>query len=428
MNAPPPARPGPVTADGDATWERYAAFLRAPPETVLEWNDPLTEARGWLVMNSLRGGAAGGGTRMRAGLGPEEVTHLAKVMELKFSIAGPPIGGAKSGIDFDPADPRKRDVLERWFRTIRPLLATRYATAGDLNVDDVREVAPLVRGTGLRHQQQGVAVGHFGLRGAALERRLRGMEEGLARPVDGALGLAGSGLRVSDLITGYGVAVACRRLQEARGGTLAGTRVLLEGFGNVGGAAALYLARWGARLVGIVDVATAVVSPGGLAPQEVESLLLRREGNRLPIRHSRGAAGAARRRFEEVRADLCVCAAASGTLDRTVLERLRGQGVEAIVCGANHPFAESSAGDTTIQRWADGRFAVVADFVANCGAAHAFAFQMARERAAPVKDVFASVEATVSRALDDVVERAGTGDRGLLTVAVETALERLTAP
>ena len=34
-------------------------------------------------------------------------------MEIKFSVCGPPIGGAKSGIDFDPVDPRREDVLKK---------------------------------------------------------------------------------------------------------------------------------------------------------------------------------------------------------------------------------------------------------------------------------------------------------------------------
>jgi len=45
-------------------WARYGAYLEAPPTQVFEWHDTATEARGWLVINSLRGGAAGGGTRM----------------------------------------------------------------------------------------------------------------------------------------------------------------------------------------------------------------------------------------------------------------------------------------------------------------------------------------------------------------------------
>ena len=94
-------------------WHRYARYLATPPATAVEWNDAETGARGWLALNSLRGGAAGGGTRMRAGLSRDEVVYLAKVMEFKFAFSGPPIGGAKSGIDFDPADPRKEEVLGR---------------------------------------------------------------------------------------------------------------------------------------------------------------------------------------------------------------------------------------------------------------------------------------------------------------------------
>jgi len=87
-------------------------FEEKKPEIVFHWNDSETDAEGWAVINSLRGGAAGGGTRMRKGLDMNEVLSLAKTMEIKFSVAGPPIGGAKSGINFDPNDPRKKEVLQ----------------------------------------------------------------------------------------------------------------------------------------------------------------------------------------------------------------------------------------------------------------------------------------------------------------------------
>ena len=74
--------------------ELLKIYKEKAPEIVFEWNDELTEARGWIVINSLRNGAAGGGTRMRKGLTREEVTSLAKVMEIKFSVCGPDIGGA----------------------------------------------------------------------------------------------------------------------------------------------------------------------------------------------------------------------------------------------------------------------------------------------------------------------------------------------
>ena len=89
------------------------AYENKKPEVVFEWSDSLTEAEGWVVINSLRGGAAGGGKRMRKGLNKHEVVSLAKNMEVKFTVAGPAIGGAKSGINFDPEDPRKEGVLKR---------------------------------------------------------------------------------------------------------------------------------------------------------------------------------------------------------------------------------------------------------------------------------------------------------------------------
>src|SRR6187551_2897578 len=115
--------------------ELLAKFESKKPEIVFEWNDPESEATGWVVINSLRGGAAGGGTRMRAGLDKHEVISLAKTMEVKFTVSGPAIGGAKSGINFDPNDPRKKGVLQRWYKAVSPLLKSYYGTGGDLNVD-----------------------------------------------------------------------------------------------------------------------------------------------------------------------------------------------------------------------------------------------------------------------------------------------------
>jgi glutamate dehydrogenase/leucine dehydrogenase len=60
-------------------------------------------------------------------------------MEVKFSVSGPAIGGAKSGINFDPNDPRKKGVLQ----AVSPLLKSYYGTGGDLNVDEIHEVIPM---------------------------------------------------------------------------------------------------------------------------------------------------------------------------------------------------------------------------------------------------------------------------------------------
>ena len=104
-------------------------FENKQPEIIFNWKDSETEAEGWTVINSLRGGAAGGGTRMRKGLDMNEVLSLAKTMEVKFSVSGPAIGGAKSGINFDPNDPRKRrfaTLVQSGFSFIKKLLWNRW--------------------------------------------------------------------------------------------------------------------------------------------------------------------------------------------------------------------------------------------------------------------------------------------------------------
>ena len=85
----------------DSVKQKLIKFKSRKPKIVFEWTDEETGALGWVVINSLRGGAAGGGTRMRLGCDREEVESLAKTMEIKFTVSGPAIGGAKSGIDFD---------------------------------------------------------------------------------------------------------------------------------------------------------------------------------------------------------------------------------------------------------------------------------------------------------------------------------------
>ena len=415
-----------LETDRRAIWERVEEFFRAPPEIAFEWNDPLSPARGWLIINSLKGGAAGGGTRMRAGLNRDEVTFLAKAMELKFALAGPPIGGAKSGIDFDPSDPRKQEVLRRWFHAIRTELATRYGTAGDLNVSESTDVLPACREIGIGHPQLGVLAGHFGLEGEALDRRCELMRSGLDMIVPPEYGLEGRPVHVFGMVSGYSVAASALRLLERQGRESADTRVLLQGFGAVGGAAALYMTRAGFRIVGICDAEDALIEPHGMDVADIESLLLKRSGNRLPGEVDSGAEER-RERFWNTPADLFVAAAASGMLDADQLDQLERVGVQTIVSGANHPFWALHPGDTRIERMADERFAVIADVVAGCGTAHAFACQSSSDTTLEPKAIFDSIRRTVSDAVDESIRRCGSIDRGLLAGALELALDHSSA-
>jgi len=226
-------------------------FEDKEPEIVFHWQDSETEAEGWAVINSLRGGAAGGGTRMRKGLDKNEVLSLAKTMEVKFSVSGPAIGGAKSGINFDPADPRKKGVLERWYKAVFPLLKNYYGTGGDMNVDEIHEVIPMTEACGLWHPQEGVFNGHFKPTEAEKITRIGQLRQGVVKDVESAeySPEVNKRYKVADLITGYGVAEAVSQYYRIYGGSVVGKRAIVQGFGNVGSAAAYYLAKMGAKVV-----------------------------------------------------------------------------------------------------------------------------------------------------------------------------------
>ena len=84
-------------------------------------------------------------------------------MEVKFTVAGPSIGGAKSGINFNPKDPRKKEVLNRWYKAARSLLKTYYGTGGDMNVDEVEEVIPICKQQEILFPLEGVVKGQASL-------------------------------------------------------------------------------------------------------------------------------------------------------------------------------------------------------------------------------------------------------------------------
>jgi glutamate dehydrogenase/leucine dehydrogenase len=411
---------------GTSMWRRYASFLRTPPELNIAWHDKPSGARAWLVINSLRGGAAGGGTRMRLGVDPREVIYLAKAMELKFSISGPAIGGAKTGIDFDPLDPRKSDVLQRWYSALRPMLRERYGTGGDLNVDEVLDVIPAFDRIGLLHPQEGVVRGHLHPEEPQFRTVMSRMQQGVAAVIDGEHAIAGTDLTVADMITGFGVAAAVRRLYHRRGDTLDGVSVLLEGFGNVGAAAGLYLARYGARIVAIKDARQTFVAKEGIGADEVQDLLLRRENKLLPSDDGRVQGGLDRARFWAP-ADVFVSAAISESITPETLEQLDACGVGVIACGSNQPFREVKIGSTQVAQAADRHFAILPDILSNCGMARTFSYLMQPHADPRGSMVFDAVESTIAETLDEVMDRAGSATQGLLSATLGLALDRIGA-
>lgn len=403
----------------ESGYRRYQEFFHSEPGEVVTWQDSETRARGWLVINSLRGGAAGGGTRMRDGATLDEAIFLAKTMEIKFGVAGPPIGGAKSVLDFDRADPRKHEVLKRWFRHIADHLKQCYGTGGDQNVHE-DEVIELTRDAiGLEHPQEGIVRGHFAPGEAAFQRILGQLQDGVQLPVK--LPGIDRKLALSKLITGYGVAKAVESYFDILGGSVAGKRILVEGFGDVGGPSAYYLHKAGARVVGIISRPAGQttfrwsVDSRGL---DIEDLLARRVDTDLP----EGVEGEDAAPFWQTEADVFIPAASSFLVTEERLGWLRNAGVQLIGCGANTPFNDRALGEVSVQKEADRSFAVIPDFIANCGMARVFAYLMQDGVEVAEQAIQADVEQRIRGAMQTLLDgHTGSlgkiGDTGLLNRA-----------
>jgi glutamate dehydrogenase/leucine dehydrogenase len=401
-------------------------FENKRPEIVFEWKDAETEAEGWVVINSLRGGAAGGGTRMRVGLDKREVESLAKTMEVKFTVAGPQIGGAKSGINFDPKDPRKEGVLRRWYAAVTPLLKHYYGTGGDLNVDEIHEVIPITEDCGVWHPQEGVFNGHFQPREAQKINRIGQLRQGVLKVIEDTQ-YSPDVLRkyvVADMITGYGVSESIVHYYSIWGGNVKGKRVIVQGWGNVGSAAAFYLSQNGAKIVGIIDRVGGVINENGLTHDEVRTLFLNKNGNEL-VANGMLSFEETNKKIWDLGADIFIPCAASRLVTQDQVERMIKAGVEVVSAGANVPFADKEIFFGPIAAYTDSKISVIPDFISNCGMARVFAYLMSSD-IPKITDagIFEDTSATIKNALI-ASHQKNNSKTNIAKTAFEIALNKL---
>ncbi|MFI6934838.1 Glu/Leu/Phe/Val dehydrogenase dimerization domain-containing protein [Streptomyces sp. NPDC050287] len=236
------------------------------PLMSLTWTDHVTGRQGFLVVDRLVRGVSSGGLRMRPGCTLEEVAGLARGMTMKEALHyNPegryvPLGGAKGGIDCDPRDPGAYELLVRYLRAVRPYIESIWTTGEDLGLtQDLVDRAATE--AGLVSSVQAV----FPLLDdeAAARRRLA---DAFAIEVDG--------IGLDELVGGCGVAESALAALDLAGVPYAGTRVVVQGLGTMGGATARFLTRAGLTVVAVADIKGTMFNPDGL---DVEALLAARD-------------------------------------------------------------------------------------------------------------------------------------------------------
>ncbi|MEY2913121.1 MAG: hypothetical protein RLZZ184_2430 [Cyanobacteriota bacterium] len=183
-----------------------------------------------------------GGIRYHEAVTLREVSALAMLMTWKCALLGIPYGGAKGGI---PIDPKKFTVgeLERISRRYISELIKDIGPSVDIPAPDMgtsaREMAWMM-------DTYSVNVGHS----------VPGVVTGKPLSIGGSLG--------REMATGRGVMIIIRESLADHGKSLAGARVAIQGFGNVGGAAAELLHKAGAKIIAVSSRAGGIFSEAGL--------------------------------------------------------------------------------------------------------------------------------------------------------------------
>jgi glutamate dehydrogenase/leucine dehydrogenase len=346
-------------------------------------------------------------------------------MEVKFTVSGPAIGGAKSGINFDPHDPRKKGVLERWYNVVSPLLKSYYGTGGDLNVDEIHEVIPITEESGVWHPQEGVFEGHFKPTQADKINRIGQLRQGVIKVIENPKYSPDVRRKytVADMITGFGVAEAARHFYDAQGESIVGKRAVVQGFGNVGAAAAFYLSQMGAKVVGIIDIVGGLINEEGFSFEEITNFYLDKIGNTL-ISDDLIPFEMINEKIWSLETEIFAPCAASRLITKKQIDQMIDTGLEVISCGANVPFADKEIFFGPIMEYTDNKVSLIPDFISNCGMARVFAYFMEQKVQMTDDAIFSDTSNRIKQAIDKVYSK-NNSKTGISATAFEIALSQL---
>jgi glutamate dehydrogenase (NAD(P)+) len=373
------------------------------PERVLEvavpvrMDDGTIEVfTGWRVHHDTTRGPGKGGIRFHPDVDADEVKSLAAAMTFKTAVLDLPFGGAKGGVRCDPTRLSLSELerlTRRYTYEIRPLLGPdRDVPAPDINTDG-RVMAWLMDTLSMT---QGA--------------HLPGSVTGKPLSVGGTRAHAGA--------TSSGCLVCARAAFVELGLPMAGSRVVIQGFGKVGGPLAFLLHSAGMRVVAVADVGGAVVNEGGLDA----SALSDHVSATGSVAGFFGGEAVAADAIWDIECELLVPAALGGVIDDAVAHRLNAKVV-----------VEAANGPTTVAAQAvleERGIVVVPDILANAGGVTASYFEWAQSRQGFPweEDVLAQrLRSRMDGAFVTVWARAQSLGVDLRRAALVVALERIAA-
>jgi len=301
---------------------------------------------GYRVQHSIVRGPAKGGIRFAPDVTLDEVRALAAWMTWKCAVVNIPFGGAKGGVICDP-DVLSPTELERITRRYTSEILDIIGPERDVPAPDINtnpQTMAWVMDTysmHMRHTVTGVVTG---------------------KP----LALGGSRGRTE--ATGRGCMIVTLQALRRFGLDPANTRVVIQGFGNVGGMSAKLMTRSGFKIVCIIEYDGAVYNPKGL---DIEALMQHRHDTGS-ITGFAGGDDIDRETAFFLDCEVLLPAAKENVITSANADRIKAK----IICeGANGP--TTSEADAIL---ADKKIFVIPDILANAGGVTVSYFEWVQDR------------------------------------------------
>ena len=307
------------------------------PEKVLQVYDPDTGMKGVLVIDNTSKGPGKGGIRFAPSVTPLEIFRLARTMTWKCAAAGLPFGGAKGGIIADPNVVDRVSWMKSFAKMIRPYCPSQYIAATDVGTTE-------------------------------LDMAIFAHEIGDMRACTGKPSELG-GIPHELGTTGYGVSVALQTaldilkdLKIIQVPQKSQTRVVIQGFGNVGSFAARFLDQSGIKVVGVSDVSGFIYSkdenglniPKLMKDMKGKAKLLDLQDYGYDIRD--------KDEIFEIDLDIFIPAAMGGVINNKTAPKLIGNGIKMVVEAANIPTTADAC-----EYMHKNKIWLIPDFLANAG-------------------------------------------------------------
>ena len=350
---------------------------------------------GYRVQHNGARGPYKGGMRYHEEVNLDEVRALAALMSWKTAVVGVPFGGAKGGVNC-PAGRLGDDELERITRSLIDKIATVIGPTRDILAPDVNTNAKVMAWMMDEYS------------------KLHGYTPAIATGKPIALG----GSLGRESATGRGVVRCYVEAAREIGLEPERTRVVIQGFGNVGSWAARLICDLGCVLVGVADVDGAIHSEAGIDPYALLAHV--QAGGTLPEFTGPGVEELPGEEVSGLDCEVFIPAALGGTIHAANADRV---GARLVIEGANGP--TTPAGDEILR---DRGVLVVPDILANAGGVIVSYFEWAQNlqhvgwEEPEVNDRLARI---LSAAYQGVAARAATDRLSMRIAAYAIGIERV---